>query len=161
MFHVGFGSAKREAEIRKIGAADRTTALILAAVHFEWMLKRAILKLGTSSTKSLRAQLEDVFRIRAHNNQDGYKEIWDREVGKRFKNASLGTVLGKLTQIQNHAWKVRGKVIHGNGTVRKADADEAIDLFLGSGGKLQQFAQRNREDLDTKLKARAKPRMQA
>jgi hypothetical protein len=161
MFHVSFGSAKRETEIQKIANTDHTTALILAAVHFEWMLKRAIMKLGTSPTKNLRAQLEEVFRMSRHNNQDGYKEIWDREVGKRFKSASLGTVIGKLTQIQNHALNVRGKVIHGNGTVSKSDADEAIDLFLGAGRKLQRFAQKNREDLDTRLKARIKPRAKA
>jgi len=158
MFHVGFGSSNREKEIRKIAAKDEITAVILAAVHFEWMLKRAILKLGTSPTKSLRKQLEDVYRISKFKNKDGYKEIWEREIGKRFKNASLGKVIGKLTQIQNHALNVRGKVIHGNGTVSKAHADQAIDLFLDAGVKLQTFAQKNGEDLDVRLKARIKPR---
>lgn len=152
MFDVGFGSAKREAEIRSIAAADDTTAVVLAAVHFEWMLKRAILKLGNSPTKILRTQLEGVFKMQ------GYKEIWDHEVGERFNNASLGTVLGRLTQIQNHALGVRGRVIHGNGTVRRVDAHAAIDLFLDAGEKLRGFAQRNGEDLDARLRTRIKPR---
>ncbi|MFN3347371.1 hypothetical protein [Pseudorhodoplanes sp.] len=159
MFHVGFGSAKREAEIRKFAAADRTTALILAAVHFEWMLKRAILKLGASPTKSLRNQLEDVFRMQKHNGRDGYKEVWDREVGKRFKNGALGTVLGKLNQIQSHALDVRGKIIHGNGTVSKSDSDQAIELFLGAGVKLREFAAKHGIDLDARLKTRTKPKV--
>ena len=158
MFHVGFGTHKREKEIRKIAAKDEITAVILAAVHFEWMLKRAILKLGTSPTKSLRKQLEDVYRINKYKTQDGYKEIWGREIGTRFNNASLGKVIGKLTQIQNHALDVRGKIIHGNGTVSKAHADQAIDLFLDAGVKLQQFARKNGEDLDTRLNARINPR---
>lgn len=58
MFHIGFGSANREDEIQIIATADRTTGVILAAVHFEWMLKRSILKLGTSPTKDLRQELE-------------------------------------------------------------------------------------------------------
>lgn len=159
MFHVGFGSAQREAEIRKIAVTDRTTALILAAVHFEWMLKRAILKLGASPTKDLREQLEDVFRIQKKSGRDGYKEVWAREVRNRFKNAALGTVLGKLSRIQSHALDVRGKVIHGNGTVKKSDADEAIDLFLGAGEKLRDFASQRGVDLDARLKARPRPKV--
>ncbi len=158
MFQVGFGSAKREAKIRNMALTDKMTAVILSAVHFEWMLKRAIMKLGSSRTKDLRLQLEKVYRISHSNGQEGYKEAWDREIGGRFKNSSLGTVLGKLTQIQNHALDVRGKVIHGNGTVSKAHADKAIELFLESGQKLRDFAKKNGEDLDTKLKARIKPR---
>lgn len=154
MFHVGFGSANREAEIRKIAGSDRTTALILAAVHFEWMLKRSLLKLGVSPTKDLRKQLEYVFRVERKDGRDGYKEVWDREVAKRFKNAALGTVLGRLNRIQTHALDVRGKVIHGNGTVSNPSADEAIELFLGTGPKLRDFATKHDVDLDARLKAR-------
>ncbi len=161
MFEVGYGSEKRENKIHKISASDTTTAVILAAVHFEWMLKRTILKLGMSPTKELREQLEKVWRINRKGEQDGYREIWDREIGKRFKNAALGTVLGKLLRIQRQALDVRGKVVHGNGTVRKVDADEAIDLFLGSGKKLRDFVKKNGdgESLDARLKARMKPRV--
>lgn len=159
MFYIGFGSAKREAEIRKIATSDRTTALILAAVHFEWMLKRAILKMGASPTKDLRKQLERVFRMEKKNGHYGYNEVWHREVGSRVKNASLRTVLGKLSRIQGHALDVRGKVIHGNGTVSNADADEAIELFLGAGGKLRDFASQRGIDLDTRLKTRPAPKV--
>ena len=158
MFSIGFGSEKREAAIRKLADSDRTTAVILAAVHFEWMLKRSILKLGVSPTKDLRSELEGVFRIDKKLGKDGYKEIWEREVGKRFKNSSLGSVLGKLTRIQNDALDVRGKVIHGNGTVGKKSADEAIELFLGAGEKLRDFAKKKGEDLDSRLNSRKRPR---
>lgn len=157
MFHVGFGSEKREAEIRKIAAVDRTTALILAAVHFEWMLKRSILKLGSGPTKDLKEQLESVFRMQKKDGRDGYKEVWEQEIGKRFKNAALGTVLGRLNRIQDHAFDARGKVIHGNGGVSNATADEAIELFLGAGAKLRKFSNNHGVDLDARLKVRRKP----
>jgi hypothetical protein len=159
MFHVSFGSGKREAEIRKIATLDRTTAVILAAVHFEWMLKRAILKMGSSPTKDLRGQLEGVYRMEKKGNQDGYKEVWHKEVGSRVKNASLQTVIGHLSRIQSHALNVRGKVVHGNGTVSVAHADEAIDLFLGAGKKLRDFASKRDIDLDTRLKTRPKSKV--
>jgi hypothetical protein len=158
MFLIGFGSENREARIREIAKGDQTTALILAAVHFEWMLKRAILKLGSSPTTDLRKQLEDVFTMEKRGGRDGYKEIWQREVDNRFKNAALGTVLGKLNQIQTHALDVRGKIIHGNGTLKKTDTDEAINLFLGASKKLRDFAAKHSTNLDTRLKARPKPK---
>jgi hypothetical protein len=158
MFHIGFGSAQREAEIRKIATTDKTTAVILAAVHFEWMLKRAILKIGVSPTTELRKQLEDVFRLEKKNNQDGYNEVWHREIGSRVKKASLDSVIGQLKHLQNHALNVRGKVIHGNGTVKNEDADKAIELFLGAGEKLRNFASKHRIDLDARLKARPRPK---
>jgi hypothetical protein len=159
MFHVGFGSENREDKIRKIATSDRTTAVILAAVHFEWMLKRSVLKLGITPTKDLREQLEYVFRMEAKDGRDGYKEIWGREVASHIKNAALGIVLGRLNRIQSHALDVRGKVIHGNGTVKNASADEAIELLLGAGSKLRNFAQKQGIDLDARLKARLTPKV--
>jgi len=154
MFHVGFGTAKREAEIRKLAATDRTTGLILAAVHFEWMLKRSILKLGVSPTKDLRNQLEFVFRMETKNGREGYRDVWDREIAKHKKNAALGTVLGNLHKLQTQAIDKRGKVIHGNGTVSDHEADTAIDLFLSAGAKLRDFAEKHKKDLDIRLSPR-------
>ena len=159
MFHVGFGSANREAEIRKIAIADRTTAVILAAVHFEWMLKRAILKMGISPTKHLREQLEHVYRMEKKNNKDGYKEVWHREVGSRVKDASLRRVIGNLSRVQSHALDVRGKLIHGNGTVKHEDAEEAIELFLRVGENLREFASKHGVDIDARLKTRPSPKV--
>jgi len=158
MFSVGFGSENRENEIRSIAEDDSTTAVILAAVHFEWMLKRAILKLGMTPTNVLREQLEDVYTIQDKGSREGYKTIWGREVEPRFKNAALGTVLGRLPKIKTKAFKVRGQVVHGNGTVSESGAREAIDLFLEAGKKLRDFVALKGEDLDSRLAMRIKPR---
>lgn len=158
MFSIGYGSKNREAEIRRIAQNDHTTAAILASVHFEWMLKRAILKLGTTPTKILREQLEDVYSINDRNGKSGYKTIWTKEVAPRFKNAALGTVLGRLQKIQDKALDVRGRIVHGNGTVSKRDATEAVELFIAAGEKLRGFAATHGEDLDTRLSRRIKAR---
>ena len=161
MFDVGYGSERRENRIREIAATDKTTAVILAAVHFEWMLKRTILKLGISPTKALRAQFQHVYSPLDTPGKDNYKKIWDREIRKRFKKAALGKVLGGWNKVKSHAWKkVRNRVIHGNGTVSNKDADEAIELFLDAGGKLRDFVKNcdKKESLDTRLRARLKPR---
>lgn len=68
-----------EKRIREIAKSDRSTAIILAAVHFEWMLKRTLLMLGSSPTKGLRQQFESIYSMTGKNGHDGYKELWARE----------------------------------------------------------------------------------
>lgn len=158
MFSVGFGSQNRENEIRRIAEEDPTTAVILGSVHFEWMVKRAILKLGMSPTKALREQLEDVYKINAMSGHRDYRRIWRREVEPRFKNAALGTVLGRLTKIQNVALHLRGRIVHGNGTASRKNAKDAIDLFLEAGEQLRAYATEHGEDLDSALRRRLRAR---
>lgn len=159
MFSVGYGSVNREYRIaRWIDEEDHTTAVILGAVHFEWMIKRSILKLGVSPTPALRKKLEDVYSLKDRGPKLGYKSIWEIEVKPRFRNAALGTVLGNLNDLGEKAMKVRGQVIHGNGTVKRTDARDAVMAFIAAGQKLRAFALAHEEDLDTRLKARLKPR---
>ena len=159
VFSVGFGIQQREDEIRRIlKNHDPTTAVILAAVHFEWMLKRSILKLGSSPTKVLREDLEDVYSINDKGSQPGYKAIWRREVEPRFANAALGTVVGRLTAIQNVAFDVLGRIVNGNGTASRKQAEEAVELFLDAGEKLRAFAEKGGENLDSRLKHRLRAR---
>lgn len=158
MFAIGYGSEQREKDIRTMEQSDHTTALILAAVHFEWMLKRTILKLGSSPTKDLRRRLEGVYRVRPEAGTDSFKAVWREEVEGRYRNAALGKVLGRLQKIQDDALDVRGAVIHGNGTVSRDKAHEAIELFLNAGERLRDFAGEKGEDLDSRLKPRLKMR---
>ena len=132
LFTVGFGNANRANKICDIAKTDHTTAVILASVHFEWMIKRAILKLGTSPTKQLREDLENVYSLRDKGKRKGYLTIWNTEVGKRLKNANLGTVMGSIYNLEDHALKMRGRIVHGNGTVSPKDGELAVDEFLGA-----------------------------
>jgi hypothetical protein len=158
MFFVRFGSAKRERAIRALSQNDLSVGVILAATHFEWMMKRAILKLGVSPTQTLRDRLERLSSLHAPNKPDDLERAWKEEVAQHRKTASLGTVLGQLTSIRNEAIPVRGKLVHGNGTPSRAEARRALGLFLGAGPKLRGFAVICGEDLDTDLKRRLKPR---
>ena len=159
MFSVGYGIANRENKINEIANDDPTTAVILSAVHFEWMIKRSILKLGCSPTKELRNELEGIYKLALPgNNQKDYRSVWKREIACRFKNAALGKVLGNLHILQDSTMRVRGSVIHGNGTVPNEVADKAIKEFLKATKKLTNFALKHDENLDVKLKTRIKPR---
>lgn len=159
MFFVRFGSAKRESAIRALSEDDPSVGVILAATHFEWMMKRAILKLGVSPTRTLRDRLERLSSLHAPNKSDDLERAWKDEVAQYRKKASLGTVLGQLTSIRNEAIPVRGRLVHGNGTPSSAEASRALELFLSAGPKLRGFAVSCGEDLDTDLKRRLKPRI--
>ncbi len=158
MFSVGYGSKEREDRLRVLSQEDPTTAVILAAVHFEWMLKRSILKLGSTPTQALRKELENVYRLEDTGTKRGYKSIWRSEIEPRFKGAALGTVLGRLAAIQHVALKCRGRIVHGNGTVSRKQAKEAVELFLDAGLKLRAFAEKGGENLDARLTVRRRAR---
>ncbi len=158
MFSIGYGCIKRKEKIQSIAESDYTTAVILAAVHFEWMIKRTILKMGCSPTKQLRKDLEEIYTIRNTSHSKDYKTIWGKEVAPRFKNSSLGQVLGNLHVLQNKTFNVRGRIIHGNGTVSKKEGKPAIDELLKASEKLRQFTLKHGEDIDSRLRPRIKPR---
>lgn len=159
MLSVGYGSENRERRIREFfNNGEPCTAVLLAAVHFEWTIKRAILKLGISPTKALRDNLEGIYKLRETENGKDYKNIWEEEVSIRFQNSKLGTVLGSLHRIQNDTSKVRGRIIHGNGTVSIEVAEVAMNEYLRAAQKIRVFTRRHGEDLDSRLIPRHKAR---
>ena len=158
MFTIGYGSKNRENEIESLANKDLTTAVILAAVHFEWMIKRTILTLGNSPTGNLRKELENIYKIKNESGKNDYGSIWDREVAKKIKGAGLGTVLGNLHVLQEKTFKVRGKVVHGNGTVSKKDGQAAVEEFLKASKKLRDFASHHGVNIDERLKSRLRPK---
>lgn len=154
MFTIGYGSENRENTIASLANEDHTTAVILAAVHFEWMIKRTILTLGNSPTKDLRKELENIYKIKTKSGKNDYRSIWDREVAKNSKASGLGTVLGNLHVLQEKTLKVRGKVVHGNGTVAKKDGQAAVEEFLKASKRLRDFACHHGVNIDERLKSR-------
>ena len=155
MFEISYGSKNRVQRICEISKSEPTLALILAAVHFEWTVKRCILKMGSSPTVGLRAKLESTFQLKGKN-KDDLKTVWNDEIGGQYQRSKLGQVVGSLNDISNKALQVRGKLIHGNGTTSKSKTLEAISIFLKSSDKIYDFAQDHGADLDKRLKTRRK-----
>jgi len=58
MFEVQYGSEKREQRIRGFLEQEPPAAVILAAVHFEWTLRRAIIGLGENPNVAIREGLK-------------------------------------------------------------------------------------------------------
>jgi hypothetical protein len=158
-FSVKYGAENRVTFIVKKQENDPSLAVILAAVHFEWVINRAILVLGRSQTVNLRKKLLDCFSLTSSDIQKvTYKSLWKEEVEFEKKHLALGKVVTKLTALQNFAMKIRGEVIHGNGTVGKKRAKEAIQLFLDSAEQITSYVISQNLSLDKRVKARIKKR---
>ena len=142
MFTVSYGSRCREEKIREMAESDPTTAVILASVHFEWMIKRAILKIGLSPTRNLRSELEGIYKLKDNQNHNDYISIWNREVAAQMKKSKLGTVLGNLHKIQRGALTVRGRIIHGNGTVSNEVGVATVEVFIKASKKIREFLEK-------------------
>lgn len=67
MFLVKDSPDERERSIRQFLAGEPSIAAVLAAIHLEWTIKRAILKLSSRSTALLRSELIQAYGL------DGYK----------------------------------------------------------------------------------------
>jgi hypothetical protein len=151
LFSVGYGSENREKFIEEHLDIDPSVAVILASIHFEWMLKRTILVLSISPIAELRDKLQDVWRY------DAFNKIWHKEIGGRIKNSSLSHIIEVKSvldpprpraKLSSSAKDIRSEVIHGNGTISKNRARIAVIDFINESQKLRNFVLNNEKNLD-------------
>jgi len=108
-------------------------AVILAAVDFEWTVRRAILALGTSSTKEIRKSLETSWGL------EKYKDIWKDEVTIRLKVTLVQVIphWGELKEL----FKFRDRLVHGAvGVISRDAAHRSVESILRASRELEAFA---------------------
>jgi hypothetical protein len=156
LFHVRYGSENRENKIREMAETDLTVGVILAAVHFEWTMKRAILKLSKTPTVDVRKSFRWV------SGWDTYKEKWREEVSSqpRFIGMTLGSIVHTVGDMTNKAFKERGKLVHGAGATEPDKAKTAINQFLLASALIREFTMTKGYDIDKNLKPRPRKRKQ-
>jgi hypothetical protein len=164
LFSVGYGSENREKLILEYLDKEYSIALILAAVHFEWMLKRTILVLGKKYTEPLGEELENTYKL---TGKDSLEELWKREIGTRVKDGSFRKNIGlksvylkdvNSNNLSNHAKDIRSELIHGNRPPGKKRATQAVNDYITASKNLRSFVKKQSENLDDRLSARQKPR---
>jgi hypothetical protein len=160
LFSVKYGSENREKFIEDYLEKEFTISLILAAVHFEWTLKRTILVLGKKFTEPLGKELQKVYKFTGAI--DSLEEIWKREIGHIHKS-SFGKVIGlksvyvkdkSCKKISNHAKDIRSEVIHGNRPPSKIRVTKAVSQYIQASRNLRNFVILNGKDLDKRLTPR-------
>ena len=83
--------------------------LLLAAAEFERTVRRAILGLGSSPTKHIRAAVLSHPKMKGFA---GYKKAWNAEVYPRLKQHLAGDVVPHWDEVCR-AFKLRNRLIHG------------------------------------------------
>jgi hypothetical protein len=135
MFFVNDDQKARHQFIRRhLSERTASIAVILASIDFEWMLRRAILGLGSSSTKNIHARLGKI-----QGGYRGYKEIWKSEVQKRL-GVPVDKAISNWSRIsgENGAAKTRGAIVHGASVpISLERATLCVDEFLFASRKLE------------------------
>lgn len=151
MFFVSDTQANRHRLIRSFHSKSQDMiAVILAAVDFEWTVRRAILALGTSSTKEIRKSLETSWGL------EKYKDLWREEVATRL-HVTLVEVIphwGELREL----FRFRDRLVHGAvGVISRDAAKRSVEYILQGSKELEAFAIRNEGSLYRHI-VRRKPR---
>ena len=139
MFLVSDGNrANRRKLIEQVAGEDRVIKVLLAAIDFEWTLRRTVMALGYSPTK----QLAEKMSKREFRHFDGIKKLWkDEVVGHLGKGApTLAQVIdttakmptdarGNASACLQKARECRNNIVHGN----QGQLQQGIRRIAGGG----------------------------
>lgn len=151
MFLVSDSQQSRHDLIKSFLKDDSATiAVILAAIDFEWTIRRAILALGCSPTKHIRL----VVLGKQKGGPDAYKKAWNDEpfkfLGKRIDEAIPHW--SRLTDPVLGALRLRNQIVHGvRGSVSVQLATDKVRDFLKASRCLEKLAQENNTSLYRKI----------
>lgn len=146
MFLVQDSSELRETKIKKLLEEEHTFAVLLAATHFEWTVKRAITALGSSSNIIVRQKL-----AKCHGT-NAYKELWQEEV---YPKTEI-----RLTEVVKNwnglvrAFKLRNRLAHGVSSCGRDYAKERVMWAIEAARDLRSLCELHGVDLDSHLPVR-------
>jgi len=149
MFTLDETQEARHARLRQFSGKEAAIGVILAAVDFEWTLRRCIIACGQSPNVVIRTEvLAKVRRIK------GYSDPWNKEVFPRF-GVRLGEVVTNWDFVRENAFRLRNRLMHGIiGSVEEAFAVERRDAMMDGSKALWAFANRHGIDVYSKLPVR-------
>lgn len=138
MFLISDDQAGRHEVIRSfLTEAQAPIAVILAAVDFEWTVRRAVLSMGTNPTQYIRRNV-----MNRNSSLDHYKQSWKSEVFPHLQK-TLPDVISNWSRVQQ-AFRQRGRLVHGVvGTVKLDVAETSVTDILLASLQLEQYATKN------------------
>lgn len=167
MFLVSDGNREtRKAIIEKTAGDDGVIYVLLAAIDFEWTLRRTILALGRMPTKALLMEMDKI----EYRHLNGQARLWKKEVVGHYGKAtpSLKAVInggaknlfGGATTVYgslDKARKLRNRLVHGaQGGCGKDYACSCAKAFFAASDALVAFAELHNKNI-YKLIRRIKP----
>jgi hypothetical protein len=152
MFFVSDTQTHRHDRIRSFLTEESATiAVILAAIDFEWSVRRAILALGSSPTKHIR----DVVFDGLHGGYGNYADAWKQEVAVWLK-LSLAQAIPHWSRLANKkdgAVRLRGQIVHGaKVSVTVTLARPRVEDWLAASTTLEGLANQHQTSLYKRLR---------
>lgn len=147
MFFVSDSQAIRHDRIRSFVTDESSAiAVILAAIDFEWSMRRAILALGTNPTKHIR----EVVFAEFNGGYQNYAEAWKNEVSIWLGQSLAQTIphWSRLASKKDGAVRLRGQIVHGAQVAVSADyARPRVEDWLHASALLEVLAHQHNTSL--------------
>lgn len=125
----------RHQKIRSFLPREPVIAILLAAVDFEWTVRRAVIALGTNSNRFIRDEV-----LRHCHGADDYKKAWKSEVKGRI-GKGLPEIVANWKFLKEDAYLLRHQVIHGlRGMPSSRKTHERVEAFLQASKAVAIFA---------------------
>jgi hypothetical protein len=147
VFLVKDSSLSRETRIRQFLDEDPALSLILAVIHFEWTMRRAIISLGSSPNVVVRVKLQGCHGLRR------YKSLWKEEVSENVKGLGLPEVIKNWEKLDK-TFRLRHKLVHGVSSCSSEFARERAIWAIESAKYVRDICEEHDIDLDSRLRVR-------
>ncbi|MGC1305797.1 MAG: hypothetical protein WA885_01110 [Phormidesmis sp.] len=149
MFLVQDSSSSREERIKHFLAEDASLSALLAVIHFEWTVRRAIIALGTSPNVVVRAKLAKCHGL------DKYKDVWKDEIflNDQREIERLSEVV-KNWEGLGRAFRLRHRLVHGVTSCGTDYARERVYWALDATYDVRTVCAGNDINLDARLPVR-------
>lgn len=139
MFLVRDTIDDRHARIRAFLPDNPSAAVLFAAADFEWTLRRAIFRLGSSNTKDMREKV-----LRKLSGLERYNAAWKREITPRL-GRELNELIPEWEKFKEN-YGLRNELIHGaRGGTSARYATECIERILAGSRTIATFAAEHNE----------------
>ncbi len=150
MFLVRDSSLVREERLKQFLAEDPSLAALLAVIHFEWTIRRAIIALGKSPNVTVRTKLKSCSGL------DKYKDVWRDEVVQNEQRAvkSLAHHVVKNWEGLTRAFRLRHRLVHGATSCGTEYASDRVDWAIAATNDIRTICIDNGIDLDGRLPIR-------
>lgn len=150
MFLVKDCSQQREERIQEFSQEDPSLSALLAVIHFEWTVRRAMIALGTLPNVEVRKKLAYCHGC------DKYKNVWKEEV---FPNVEqrLPEVVSDWQGLQK-SFRLRHRLVHGISSCGSAYAVERTAWALDACRDVRELCTNYGVNLDSRLPVRKRPK---
>jgi hypothetical protein len=148
MFLVQDSSAAREARIQQLSVEDPTLSALLAVIHVEWTVRRAIIALGTSPNVDIRDQLKNCHGL------EKYKKLWRNEVFPKTQQGLPDVV--RDWESLDRSFRLRHRLVHGVSGCSHEYAQVRTSWALAAAANVREFCSVHDVDLDSRLPVRRK-----